>query len=311
MTDLSLQTPDLASSLTATVGLPAGALAEERIPGLDVAVATAPRPPRSALLRGRGLVGLTLVGLVVLAGVLAPLLAPYAPQAQLANANLLGASGHHLFGTDEVDRDVLSRVLFGIRTDALIVFLAVPLGAVIGGLVGIVASQVAAADVVAQRVFDVLLAFPALILAIGLTAITGPGLLPIGCVVVAVELPLFGRLVRSATLRARELPFVEVAEVMGAPRWWVLRRHILPNIAEPLIVQTALSMSGAVFIESAMNFIGIGIRPPAPSLGSVLSESIANLSYNPMYAIGPLCVITALVLGFQLIAQALSADRRG
>jgi ABC-type methionine transport system ATPase subunit len=98
--------------------------------------------------------------------------------------------------------------------------------------------------VVAQRAFDVLLAFPALIFAIGLTAVTGPGLVPIGCVVVAVGLPLFGRLVRSATLRARELPFVEVAEVMGASRGWVLRRHILPNIAEPLVVQLALSMSG-------------------------------------------------------------------
>ncbi|MDX6318527.1 MAG: peptide/nickel transport system permease protein [Nocardioidaceae bacterium] len=309
MTDLSLQNPELAASLEPTVH-PAGDSPQHRAVQARGFQQTS-RPRRSALLRGRGLVGLVLVGLVVLIGVLAPLLASYAPQAQIADANLLGASWQHPFGTDEVDRDVLSRVVYGIRTDALIVFLVVPLGAVIGGVVGLVASQFTAADVVAQRVFDVLLAFPALILAIGLTAVTGPGLLPIGCVVVAVELPLFGRLVRSATLKARELPFVEVSELMGAPRWWVLWRHILPNITEPIVVQLALSMSGAVFIESAMNFIGIGVRPPAPSLGSVLSGSIANLRYNPMYAVGPLLVIAALVLGFQLVAQALSADRRG
>jgi peptide/nickel transport system permease protein len=265
----------------------------------------------SAMLHGRGLVGLVIVGLFILAGVLAPLVAPFSPQEQLAHADLLGPSPQHLFGTDEVSRDVASRTLYGIRIDIAIIFVAVPAGAVIGTLVGVVAGQFAVADVLAQRTFDVLLAFPALIFAIGLTAVTGPGVVPIGAVVVAVELPLFGRLVRTATLRVRELPFVEAAEAMGASRTWVLRRHVLPNVAEPITVQLALSMSGAVFIDSAMNFIGIGVRPPTPSLGSVLASSVQYLSSNPMYAIGPLAVVTALVLGFQLIAQALSADRRG
>jgi peptide/nickel transport system permease protein len=270
------------------------------------------KPParRGALLRGRGLVGVVLVGVVVLAGVLAPLLAPFSPQEQIPDANLLGASAAHLFGTDEVNRDVFSRVLYGIRVDLLICLVAVPSGALLGGLTGLVASQTGVADVIAQRTFDIVLAFPPIILGIGIAAVTGTGMLPVICVVIGAELPMFGRLVRTATLKVRELPYVDAAESMGASRTWVLRKHVVPNILDSLIVQLALSASGAVFIGSAMNFIGIGVRPPSPSLGGVLADAMAQLGSNNMYAIGPLLVIVVLVLGFQLIAQALLAARR-
>lgn len=284
--------------------------ADEFADGAGATLATR-RRWATALLRGRGLVGLILVAVVVLAGIFAPLLAPYPADEQLSNAQLLSPSLQHLFGTDEVGRDVFSRSLYGIRIDALIVFVAVPIGAILGSFIGIVASQLPATDVIVQRIFDVLLAFPALVLAIAITAIMGPGAFPVGCVVVAVELPLFGRLVRSAVLRVRELPYVEAATAIGATRRRLLARHVLPNITEPIVVQLALSMSGAVFIESAMNFIGVGVRPPAPSLGSILSTSVQFLSSNPMYAVGPLVILTVLILGFQLVAQALSAQRRG
>ncbi len=270
-----------------------------------------PRVRRGALTRGRGLVGLVLIGAVVLAGILAPLLAPYSPQEQIPGANLLGGSARHLFGTDEVNRDVFSRVLYGIRVDLLVCLVAVPAGALLGGLIGLVASQNGPADVTAQRAFDVILAFPPIILGIGIAAITGTGVLPVVCVVIGAELPLFGRLVRTATLKVRELPYVDAAEAMGASRTWVLRKHIIPNILDAVIVQLALSASGAVFISSAMNFIGIGVRPPEPSLGGVLADAMAQLGSNDLYAIGPLLVIVVLVLGFQLIAQALLAARRG
>ncbi|GLZ09435.1 diguanylate cyclase [Actinomadura sp. NBRC 104412] len=269
-----------------------------------------PRARRGALLRGRGLAGLSLVGVVVLAGLLAPLIAPYSPQEQLPDANLLGASAGHLFGTDEVNRDVFSRVLHGIRADLLVCLIAVPCGAVLGGLLGLVASQYGPADVAAQRAFDIILAFPPIILGIGIAAVTGVGMLPVICVVIGTELPIFGRLVRTATLKVRELPYVDAAESMGATRAWVLRKHVVPNILDAVIVQLALSASMAVFISSAMNFIGIGVRPPSPSLGGVLADAMAQLGTNDMYAIGPLLVIVMLVLGFQLIAQALLAERR-
>jgi len=271
------------------------------------------RAPRRSVVRGvvrgRGLVGLVLVGLVLLAGALAPLLAPYGPTEQIPGANLVGPSGAHLFGTDEVNRDILSRTLFGIRADLVVVFVAVPLGALVGALVGLVSTLFRAADVIAQRIFDVVLAFPVLILAILLTAIRGPGLLTITFVIVVAEIPVFGRLVRSAVLTVREMPYVEASQVIGAGRGWVLRRHVLPNVLEPVIVQLALSMSVAVFVEGAMSFLGIGVRPPAPSLGSLVRDGTRNMYESPFFAVGPLVVVVALVLGFLLVAQSLSRAR--
>jgi peptide/nickel transport system permease protein len=271
------------------------------------------RAPRRSVIRGvvrgRGLVGLVLVGLVLLTGALAPLLAPYGPTEQIPGANLVGPSGAHLFGTDEVNRDILSRTLFGIRADLVVVFVAVPLGALVGALVGLVSTLFRAADVIAQRIFDVVLAFPVLILAILLTAIRGPGLLTITFVIIVAEIPVFGRLVRSAVLTVREMPYVEASQVIGAGRGWVLRRHVLPNVLEPVIVQLALSMSVAVFVEGAMSFLGIGVRPPAPSLGSLVRDGTRNMYESPFFAVGPLVVVVALVLGFLLVAQSLSRAR--
>lgn len=262
------------------------------------------------LVRGRGLIGLLLVAAVLALGIAAPLIAPFGPSVQIRDANLLSTSTTHLFGTDELGRDVFSRTLYGIRVDVLVIFIAVPLGAVLGSAAGVLASIVRPADVAVQRFFDLLLAFPPIILAIGLTAVTGTGLVPIIYVVVAVELPIFGRLLRSSILKVRELPYVEAAEAVGAGSWWTMRRHILPNAIEPLLVQLALSMSVAIFLEGAMSFIGIGVRPPKPSLGNLIAESVANMDANPAYAIGPLAVVAALVLGFQLIAQAAGSRQR-
>ncbi|MEV2224171.1 ABC transporter permease subunit [Nocardia vinacea] len=156
----------------------------------------------------------------------------------------------------------------------------------------------------------VILAFPSLIFAIALAAITGPGIHAVIAVIIAVEIPVFGRQIRTAILQVREQPFVEAAEVIGAGTWWNLRKHVLPNVVEPLSVQLALSMSVAVFVEGAMSFIGIGVRPPDPSLGSIIAESISNLDANAAFAIGPLVVVAGLTLGFLLIAQALGRARR-
>lgn len=271
-----------------------------------------PRRPGqlAALRRGKGLVGLLLVGAVVSLGVLAPVLAPYSPTEQIPGANLLGPSGAHLLGTDEVNRDVLSRTLHGIRVDLLVVFLAVPLGAASGVLVGLVSSWSSLTDVVTQRAFDLVLAFPTLILAIGLSAFLGPGVLTVAVVIVAVEVPVFGRLVRTSVRTVREMPYVEAAQVVGAGRWWVLRRHVLPNSLEPLTVQLAVSMSVAVFIEGAMSFLGLGVRQPQPSLGSLIRDGIRTMYDAPWFAVGPLVVVVALVLGLLLVSQALGEARR-
>ncbi|WP_210741716.1 ABC transporter permease [Nocardia veterana] len=256
------------------------------------------------------LVGAGLIALIALAGLGADLLTDYDPLAQIPGANLLRPGGTHWLGTDQLNRDVFSRVLHGIRIDLLIVFTAVPLGAVIGAAIGLLGSVNTVADVLAQRVFDLILAFPALIFAIALTAITGPGAHAVFVVIVAAEVPIFGRQIRTAVLAIREQSYVEAAEVIGAGTWWTLRKHVLPNAVEPLAVQLSLSLSVAVFLDSAMSFIGIGVRPPQPSLGSIIAESIANMDANPAFAVGPLAVVAALTLGFLLIAQGLGRARR-
>ncbi|WP_336080981.1 ABC transporter permease [Nocardia sp. SSK8] len=264
----------------------------------------------AALSKGQGRAGVLLIAVIALLGVFAGLLNSHDPLTQIPGANLLGPSADHWLGTDHLNRDVAARVLAGIRVDLLIVLLAVPVGAVIGSLAGLLATVNPWADVTVQRVFDLILAFPALIFAIALAAITGPGWHAVVIVIVATEIPLFGRQIRTAVLAVREQPFVEASEVIGADTWWTLRKHVLPNVLEPLGVQFALSLSMAVFIEGAMSFIGIGVRPPQPSLGALIGESIANLDANPWMAIGPLTVVAGLTLGFLLIAQALGRARR-
>lgn len=264
----------------------------------------------SALGRGRGLAGLILVGIVVLAGVLAPWLAPFAPDQQIPGTTLQPPGGEHLLGTDSVGRDVLSRTLYGIRIDLLVVFLAVPVGAALGSLLGLAATRYYWLDTLVQRAFDLILAFPTIVLAIALAMVIGPGVWTIATVIVLAEIPVFGRLMRTSVLTVRQAPYVEAARSVGADEGWIMRRHILPNCLEPLTVQLALAMSVGVFIEGAMSFLGLGITPPTPSLGSLIKEGTQNAYHSPLFVVGPLVVVVVLVLGLLLISQALAARSR-
>lgn len=263
-----------------------------------------------ALRNGRGLVGMVLVAIVAAAGLLAPWLAPFAPDQQFPGAALQAPGASHLLGTDSVGRDVLSRTLYGIRIDLIVVFVAVPAGAVLGSLLGLVATQFDWFDTALQRSFDLILAFPTIVLAIALTMVVGPGVWTIGAVIVLAEVPVFGRLTRTSVLTVRQSPFVETARAIGADESWILRRHVLPNCLEPLTVQLALAMSVGVFIEGAMSFLGLGVIPPAPSLGSLIKEGTQNAYHSPLFVVGPLVVVLVLVLGLLLISQALAADSR-
>jgi len=250
--------------------------------------------------------GLAIVAVLFTAGILAPLIAPYGVDAQSSDS-FAGMSAQHLLGTDEFGRDVLSRVLYGIRQDVLVTAVAVPVGAVLGTLLGLMCGAHRIVDTIIQRVFDVMLAFTALVLGVAVSATAvGPGMTAIIITVVLVNVPLFGRLTRTAVQSQRARDYVMAAEVVGAGRIRILLRHILPNAMDALIVQIALSLSLAVFIEGAMSFVGIGVRPPAPSLGALLRTSANFLEQNPWYALGPIVVVTGLVLGFNLIADGLN-----
>ncbi|UGQ09842.1 ABC transporter permease [Yinghuangia sp. ASG 101] len=288
-------------------------MATEALATVPVA-ASKPRRIRNRYLRGlmtpRGITGLVLVGVVLVAGLAAPLLTSHDPNFQTA-ASLQdpGAAGH-AWGTDEIGRDLLSRLLYGIRTDLLVVFAAVPIGLVIGCSLALVAITHRAADVAVQRLFDLLQSFPGLILGLTATAIMGPGKITIITVIVLVEIPGFGRMLRGAILVHREREYAVAARIGGAGPLRLLTRHVLPNAADPVVVQVAVSLSIAVILEGAMSFIGIGVRPPDPSLGGILAESRPYLEDHFTYALGPLVVITTLVVGLNLIAEALNRGAR-
>ncbi|WP_372348317.1 ABC transporter permease [Streptomyces sp. KL116D] len=267
-------------------------------------------PYLTALATARGRTGLLLVLLVALAGVLAPALSGHAPTDQSGDTLLPPLSAGHPLGTDDLGRDLLSRVLYGIRADLGIIAVAVPLGAAAGCACALLAAVHPVVDTVVQRAFDLVLAFPGLILALAVTAVLGPGRTPVIVVIAVAEIPVFGRQLRAGILVQRGREYVVAARVGGTGRARLLTRHILPNATDPLIVQLAVSLTVAVFIEGAMSFLGVGVRPPAPTLGGVLSQSMPYLSQHPNYAVGPLLAVTALVLGLSLLAEALNREVR-
>ncbi|MCX5241192.1 ABC transporter permease [Streptomyces prunicolor] len=249
--------------------------------------------------------GLALVVLLVLLGIAAPLLTPYSPLAQGPDA-LLGPGLQHPLGTDEFGRDLLTRTLYGIRLDLLVAATAVPLGALAGVALGVLCALHPAVDVVLQRAFDVMLAFTALILGVTLAAVLGPGTAAVFWTVAGINVPLFGRISRDAVRGEKDREYVLAAQALGAGRLRILAGDILPNILDALIVQAALSLSTAVFVEGAMSFVGIGVTPPTPSLGALLRSGASFLDQNPAYALGPVTVVVGLVIGFNLLADGLN-----
>ncbi|MEV0481895.1 ABC transporter permease [Streptomyces sp. NPDC050508] len=249
--------------------------------------------------------GLALVVLLVLLGIAAPLLTPYSPLTQGPDS-LLGPGLHHPLGTDEFGRDLLTRTLYGIRLDLLIAATAVPLGALAGVTLGVLCALHPLVDVVLQRAFDVMLAFTALILGVTLAAVLGPGTAAVFWTVAGINVPVFGRITRDAVRLEKDREYVLAARALGAGRLRILVGDILPNILDTLIVQAALSLSTAVFVEGAMSFVGIGVTPPTPSLGALLRTSATFLGDNPAYALGPVTVVVGLVIGFNLLADGLN-----
>lgn len=265
--------------------------------------------PADGLLRGlrfpSTIVALVVVAVTLLLGLLAPVLPLPSPYSQGIDS-FLPPSGAHLLGTDEFGRDLFSRMIFGIRQDALVGVVAVPLGAVLGIALGLAGALSRILDVILQRAFDVALSFAGVVMGVTVAAIIGPGITAVLVTVTLVNIPLFGRLTRSAVRSQLARDYVVAARVTGVGPVRVLVRHVLPNAVDALVVQGALSLSIAVFIEGAMSFVGIGVTPPEPSLGSLLRSSTDFLSIAPQYAIGPMVILTALVLSFNVIGDGLN-----
>ena len=253
-----------------------------------------------------GLFGASVLAVLVVAAVGAPLLSPYDPLAQHAGSELLPPSARFLLGTDNLGRDLLSRIIFGSRTSLLVGVLAVGLGATVGILTGLAAGYLGGAvDAVIMRFYDALLSFPAILLGVGVVAVLGPGMLSVAYALAIASLPGFARLMRSRVLTERERDYVLAAKCIGATDARIMGVHVLPNAIAPLLIQISLAMAFSVLAESALSFLGLGTQPPQPSWGTMLNESRAYLRTAPGFGIFPGIALASLLLGLNFFADAL------
>jgi peptide/nickel transport system permease protein len=213
-------------------------------------------------------------------------------------------SGEHWFGTDELGRDVFSRVLVAIQASMRVAVVSVAFAVVVGVTIGIVAGYRGGwLDTVFMRVVDVMFAFPVLLLALAVVAILGPGVTTTILAIGIVYTPIFARVARASTLSVRVEPYVAVSRTMGTGDLYILARHVLPNIAGPLIVQTSLSLAFAILSEAALSFLGLGIQPPEPSLGRMIFDSQGFVTMAWWMAVFPGAAIFVAVLAFNLLGD--------
>lgn len=253
-----------------------------------------------------GMFGASVLGLLVICAVGAPIIAPYSPIEQHAGAELRPPSAEYLLGTDNLGRDLLSRIIYGSRASLLVGIVAVGLGAGIGLATGLAAGYFGGTvDTVIMRFYDALLSFPAILLGIGVVSVLGTGMLSVAYALAIASLPGFARLMRSRVLAERERDYVLAARCCGAPDQRIMWLHVLPNAVAPLLIQVSLAMGFAVLAESALSFLGLGTQPPDPSWGAMLNESRAYLRQAPWYGVWPGVALALLLLGLNFLADAL------
>jgi len=260
---------------------------------------------RLLLRRKIALVGAVLVVLNVLVAVFAPAIGRWEPQRLDVQARLAPPTATHWMGTDDVGRDVWSRVVYGTRL-SMVVGGAVVLVAFVGGIVfGLLGGYYRALDNVLMRIMDGFMAFPGIILAIALMASLGPSVVNVIVALGIVYVPRVARIVRGSVLVIRETPYVEAALALGAPDLMVLARHVLPNCLSPVIVQGTFIFAAAVLGEAALSFLGVGVPPQIPSWGNVLAEGRLYLQQAPWLTLFPGVAIMGCILGLNLFGDGL------
>lgn len=259
------------------------------------------------LLRHRsGSVGLFLTLIFVAMAVVGPWIAPYSPSAPDYFNLTAGSTAEHWLGTDAFGRDTLSRVLAGARYSITIGLSATLLGALLGGAWGLAAGFFGGwFDSLSMRLVDVLLAFPGILLAIGLVTLTGPGVGPVVLASAVFGVPVFARLARGSAISIKQRAYIEAAAGLGARNGRVMLKHVLPAIVPPVLVFATLRSGSTLLIASGLSFLGLGIRAPAPEWGGMLNEAQLYLAVQPLMAFAPGIAITLAVLGFNLLGDGL------
>jgi ABC-type dipeptide/oligopeptide/nickel transport system permease subunit len=255
----------------------------------------------------QGLVGLTVLAVLVGAALLAPVITWHDPNIQDASARFLPPSSEHPFGTDELRRDLFARTVYGLRMSLLISLVAVGAGALAGIIIGFISGYASGwVDAITMRTVDALLAFPGLLAALAIVTILGPGVRNVGIAIAFFSVPSFARLARAQMLGERNRDYVLAAQSLGAGALRVVFGHIARNAIAPLLTQVALFMASAVILSASLSFLGLGESPPDPSLGGLVNSSKSNLQTAWWYAVFPGATLAALLLSLNLLADAIN-----
>lgn len=259
------------------------------------------------LRRNRGaLLGMMVLAIFALSGLLAPWLSPYDPYRADLEGSLAGPSQTHLLGTDELGRDILSRILYGARVSMVIGAISVSIGVVLGVPIGLFGGYFGGrVDLFSQRAIDVLLGFPSIILAIVLVTVLGIGLVNVMIAVGIVSVPTYARLIRGQVLSLKTQEFVEAARALGAGSGRIVLHHIFPNTLAVLIVQTTLQVASAILAAAALGFLGLGVQQPTAEWGAMLSTARQYIQLAPHTLIFPGLAIMLTVMGFNLLGDGL------
>ncbi|CRK81779.1 oligopeptide ABC transporter membrane protein [Neobacillus massiliamazoniensis] len=252
------------------------------------------------------LAGLGIVVLFIFIAIIAPWIAPYSYKEQILTERMQPPSSKHWFGTDDFGRDIFTRILYGARISLWVGFFSVLGSVVIGTVLGIVAGYYGRwVDAIISRIFDIMLAFPSILLAIAVVSILGPSLQNALIAIAVINIPNFGRLVRSRVLSVKQEEFIMAARAVGMKDARILFHHILPNSISPVIVQATLAIATAIIEAAALGFLGLGAQPPSPEWGKMLADSKQYLVQAPWTLLFPGIAIMLTVLGFNLMGDGL------
>lgn len=271
--------------------------------------ASAARPFAAGLRRLLGnraiLFGAVILLVVVLAALLAPWIAPYAPNKLSIVNKLKGPSLAHVFGTDEFGRDIFSRAIFAGRISLLVSLGVVCISTVLGVLLGVAAGFFRRLDAPISRLLDAMMSFPDILLAIALVAALGPSIATVILALGITYAPRLARIVRGSTLVLRELPYIEAAVAMGLPTWRILLRHVLLNLASPILVQATFVFASAMLAEASLSFLGVGVSTDMPTWGTMLASGREYMNNAPWLMVFPGLAIVFSVLSLQLLGDGL------
>ena len=250
-------------------------------------------------------IGVIIIAVMVLAALLAPVIAQYDPVAMKIRFRFKPPQAAFPFGTDQFGRDVFSRVVYGARLSLWIGLATALTSGVVGAFLGVLSAQYRKFDALLMRLMDALMAVPAILLAIGLTAALGPYTSSVIIALSVAYVPRTARIVRGSALVTRELEFIEAARVAGASGLRIMLRHLLPNASGPLLVQSTFVFAYAILAEAALSFLGVGVPPPAPSWGSEIATARLTLNQAPMLVLWPSVTIGLAILSFNILGDAL------